>query len=292
MRYRVFYFCKYAKYIGLLGLPSLFTDNIIIFDLLWLFWLLAFVEIALDFSVFKCSIYQIFGIIKLKHKKFRKDIPSVENYNNNVKYSLPFKGEWVVVNGCFTKQFSHSWDIPTQRYAYDFLILKDGKSYENNPKSVEEYYCYNKSILAPADGVIVEVVNNAEDSFVFGNGRFYNRAKHIAGNYIVIQHDETEYSTLAHLKKDSITVKVGEQVIRGQIIAKCGNSGNSTEPHLHFQLQDGKSFYSSLGLPILFQNIKLWKPFKYNKFDNRLHMSQDDIPQGRVSRGYKVSSNL
>ncbi|NBI06684.1 M23 family metallopeptidase [Senegalia massiliensis] len=289
MRYKLFYFSKYAKYIGLLGLPMFFSD-FPIFKLFWLFWLFGLLEVALDFSFFKCSFFQIIGIVKLKIK-YRGNYPNVENYRNKVEYDLPFEGEWVVVNGCYTKEFSHSWDIPTQRYAYDFVILDDdGKSYRDNPKSVDEYYCYDKPILSPADGIVVDIVNNAEDSYILGKGKFYSRANHIAGNFIVIQHDVDEYGTLAHLKKGSITVQVGDKVKRGQVIAKCGNTGNSTEPHLHFQLQNGESFYSSFGLPIMFKNIKLRVPLKYNEYDNRQYMKQIDIPSGRVTRGYNVSS--
>ncbi|MBM7614338.1 M23 family metallopeptidase [Alkaliphilus hydrothermalis] len=286
--YYLYQFSKTAKYIGIVSLVATFFSDLMIFQLLCLFGLFAFVEISLNFSAWKCSVFQIIGKYKV-NRKFGNEVPSVFNYKSEIEYTLPFEGKWVVVNGCYTKEFSHSWNIPTQRYAYDFIILKDGKSYENNPKSVEEYYCYNKSILAPADGVIVEVVNNAEDSLVFGNGRFYSRAKHIAGNYIVIQHNEAEYSTLAHLKKDSINVKAGEKVIRGQIIAKCGNTGNSTEPHLHFQLQAGKSFYSSAGLPIKFNNIKLTIVPNYERFDDRLSMPKEQILEGYISRGYNVS---
>jgi len=290
MKYKLFYFSKYAKYIGLLGLPMFFSD-IPIFKLFWLFWLFGLLEVALDFSYFKCSVFQIVGMIKLKIK-YRNNYPNIENYRNKIEYDLPFEGEWTVVNGCYTKEFSHSWDMPTQRYAYDFVILDDeGKSYRGNSKSVDSYYCYNKSILSPADGIVVNIVNNAEDSYIMGKGKFYSRAKHIAGNFIVIQHDIDEYSTLAHLKKDSITVQVGENVKRGQVIAKCGNTGNSTEPHLHFQLQNGESFYNSAGLPIMFKSIKLRAPLKYNEYDNRPYMKQSNIQNGRITRGYNVSSS-
>ena len=77
------------------------------------------------------------------------------------------------------------------------------------------------------------------------------------GNYIVIKHHEQEYSEICHLLKDSITVKEGDSVKGRQVIAKCGNSGNTSEPHIHFQIQRGQSFYLSPGLPIFFQNIQV-----------------------------------
>lgn len=116
------------------------------------------------------------------------------------------------------------------------------------------------------------------------------RAKHIAGNYIVIKHGESEYSTLAHLKCGSIKVSVGERVKKGQTLALCGNSGSSTEPHLHFQLQTGPSFYTSAGLPVRFDNIMIENHHKYETYDSRPHIAVGDIPKGYVSRGFNYAN--
>lgn len=289
--YSLYQFSKKAKYIGVISLVATYFSDLVIFELLCGFGLFVFVEMALNFSILKCSILQTIGLLIVK-KKYGEDIPSVSNYQSEVSYTLPFEGEWVAVNGCYTKEFSHSWDIPTQRYAYDFIIMdKDGKSFNHQFTQCENYYCYNKSILSPAEGVVVKVVNDAKDSLIFKNGKFFSRARHIAGNYIIIKHAEKEYSTLAHLKKDSIVVKVGDRVKQGEVIAMCGNSGNSTEPHLHFQLQDGISFYSSAGLPIKFTNIKLSPVLNYDKLDPREQMSKDKILDGYITRGYSVSIN-
>ncbi|MBS4538301.1 M23 family metallopeptidase [Clostridium sp. D2Q-11] len=288
--YYLYQFSKTAKYIGVVSLVATFFSDLMIFQLLCLFGLFAFVEIALNFSVFKCSVLQRIGIFKV-NKKFGNEVPSVFNYKSEIEYTLPFEGKWVVVNGCYTKDFSHSWNIPTQRYAYDFIILdEEGKSYRNEFNQCESYYCYDKNILAPADGIVVEISNEAKDSLIFKNGKFFSKSSHIAGNYIVIKHSEKEYSTFAHLKKDSITVKVGDSISRGDIIAKCGNTGNSTEPHLHFQLQTGQSFYNSAGLPIKFNNIKLTIAPNYERFDNRLSIPREQILEGYISRGYNVSA--
>ena len=74
---------------------------------------------------------------------------------------------------------------------------------------------------------------------------------------------------MAHLKPDSIRVAVGQIVKRGEKIAECGNSGNTSEPHLHFQVQLGQSFYTSPGLPIEFENIIVSATPNYGKFDDR-----------------------
>lgn len=289
--YKLYIYCKYAKFIGLLAFIISWFHDAIIFKLLCCFSLLLFGEIALSYSTWKCSILQLVGINKV-NKKYGDNIPNIDNYECSISYDLPFSGEWTVVNGCFTKEYSHSWEIPTQRYAYDFIMLDEsGKSWEGNAKKAESYYCYDKAILSPADGVIIEIVNKSKDSLLLDSGQFFSYASHIAGNYIVIQHGEKEYSTLAHLKKDSILVKVGDKVTRGQEIARCGNTGNSSEPHLHFQLQDGPSFYFSAGLPIRFSNIKINRPSNYDCIDKRPCMDTQRILPGRITRGYNVSNN-
>lgn len=289
--YRIYVFCRYAKYIGLTSLiVSIFSDAAI-FRWLGLFLLLLFVQMALNFSVIKDCILQCIGIVKVE-QRYGKNTPSIENYHSEIQYDLPFEGEWTVVNGGFTKEFSHSWDIPTQRYAYDFVMLDEsGSSYSGDLKKNESYYCYAKAILAPADGVVVKVVNNAEDTLIIGNGRFFSRAGNIEGNYIIIRHNDNEYSTLAHLKKDSILVKVGEKVSRGQRIAACGNTGNSSEPHLHFQIQDGPDPYKSAGLPIRFSGIRIRSLPNYGRMDPRPRMDMDSIPEGLITRGYAVANN-
>ncbi|MDA9852179.1 M23 family metallopeptidase [Flavobacteriaceae bacterium] len=75
----------------------------------------------------------------------------------------------------------------------------------------------------------------------------------MAGNYITIKHDNEEFSFYAHLKKNSIKVRKGDVVKKGQHIANCGNSGNSTEPHLHFQVMNRRNFFFGRSLKIKFE---------------------------------------
>lgn len=178
------------------------------------------------------------------------------HYKAKVSYRLPFDGEWLTVNGGLDKETSHSWSICNQRYAYDFYIDQEGKSYRTDGKTVSDYYCYGELVLSPADGVVVDIKDGFEDTPISENGEIQCLASDIRGNYIVIHHGEKEYTTIAHLKKGSILVKVGDYVSQGQPIARCGNSGNTSEPHIHFQLQQGKSFLFSASLPIYFDGIQ------------------------------------
>ena len=117
--------------------------------------------------------------------------------------------------------------------------------------------------------------------------------KDIRGNYIVIRHEWGEYSCLAHLKRDSILVSVGQIVKSGEIIAQCGNSGNTSEPHLHFQVQSDLSFFFCEGLPINFDNDKIssiaWDKYKSEYLRKVL---VDEIGDGFITRGTLVSNKF
>lgn len=284
-------FCGWIKYLGLLGLPGLFFDNRI-FDFLWLFWLFGLIDILYNFHVFMQCLKQIFGIIIIPFR-YGSKMPDTDSYRCRVKYSLPFEGEWTVVNGGVDMASSHSWDIPTQRYAYDFIILNDTSgSFEGDAKSPASYYCYGRDILAAAEGVVAQVGSGQPDSLILGNGQADCSARDIRGNYILIKHAQDEYSLSAHLMPDSIIVKVGETVRRGQKVARCGNSGNSSEPHLHFHLQGGTSFYSSAGLPVEFEGVAMESIEDYSSFDPRPVPSTENLPDKYIVRGHRVFNKI
>jgi len=218
-------------------------------------------------------------------------LPSKENYVLKGNYILPFTGKWTVVNGGLTKKLSHSWGIVPQRYAYDFIIVDDeGKSSSGDRRSLNSY-CYDKDIIAPADGKVVALRDRYKDSFVDGKNAYCD-ASHIAGNYIVIKHNDSEYSTIAHFIPGSLKVKKGDVVKQGQVIGKCGNSGNSSEPHIHFQLQSGKSFFLSAGLPIAFTDIETQQKENYSVLDKRPCNDnlQAEGSKSYIARGLEVQN--
>ena len=79
----------------------------------------------------------------------------------------------------------------------------------------------------------------------------------MAGNHVVIDHGNGEYSLYAHLKPGSILVKPGNRVTAGTVLAQLGSSGNSTEPHLHFQVCDAADALMCAGIPVQFNNVSL-----------------------------------
>ena len=200
---------------------------------------------------------------------YRLKLPSADDYVCEVDYILPFEGKWTVFNGGISEGLSHSWELMPQRYAYDFIIMDNkGKSFSGDKKNLQSYYCYGKNIVAPADGTVVKVSSKHRDNRVNGE-KLYCDTWDIRGNFVVIKHAEKEISMFMHLAPHSVTVSKGDKVKQGDVIGKCGNSGNTTEPHLHFQLQSGKSFFTSAGLPISFVNINAQEKTNYGIADPR-----------------------
>ncbi len=142
---------------------------------------------------------------------------------------LPFIGSWTVSQG-YDGEITHKGEW---NEALDFVLKDiDDKTYDFPGLKPEDYYCYNKPVLAVADGWVQECINNVDDN-VIGQVNLNQNW----GNTIIIKHADGLYSKISHLKKNSNKVKVGDYVSKGDVIALCGNSGRSPEPHLHFQLQ-------------------------------------------------------
>jgi len=196
------------------------------------------------------GIFQVAGTI-VAFARHGGQLPRPETYESPVEYRLPFDGEWTVVNGSPDKRYSHSWFPVRQRYAYDFVITDDDGRTHDDSGGLDSFYCFDEPILAPADGTVVRSKDGHRDHHRT-NGWIDPLQYRLAGNYVVIEHASGEFSFLAHLKKGSVRVTPGERVERGQEIGRCGHSGNSSEPHLHFHVQDHRIPYVGAGLPIQF----------------------------------------
>lgn len=142
---------------------------------------------------------------------------------------FPFWGEWTVTQG-HDGEFTHIGDWGK---AFDFMILDDEeKTYKTTGIICEDYHCYNKPVLAPADGFVEEIIDNIDDNEIGKINTLNNW-----GNTIIIRHMTGVYTQMSHLKKNTFKVSKGNFVKRGDVLANCGNSGRSPEPHLHFQVQ-------------------------------------------------------
>ncbi|GAA0732832.1 hypothetical protein GCM10009430_46370 [Aquimarina litoralis] len=179
------------------------------------------------------------------------------NYQTKTDLELPFNEEWYVFVGGRTHQDGGHHFITRgtgQRYAYDLAIVIDGSSFSGDSSKNENHYCFGKRLNAPANGKIIAMENNIDDNYLSGTVNDNINDSNLAGNYILIDHFNGEYSLLAHLKKGSVLVNLGDIVTKGQEIGQAGNSGNSTGPHLHYHLQNSPNYLNGIGLPAQFRN--------------------------------------
>lgn len=220
----------------------------------------------------------LYGLAILAHGKDAEGKPAearttlkVENHKSPNGYVFPLTGTWYVGAGP-NFESPHRW-AANEELAFDLAALGgEGLTHKGDGSHLADYYAYGRDVLAVADGEVVEVEADATEA----NGRlkqpgeseedfekrtYAEQAKLLArsykaplGNYVILRHAGGECSHYAHLKQGSVRVKAGDTVKRGQVIAQLGQTGNTTEPHLHFQLTDGPDPLYSRAVPILFKN--------------------------------------
>lgn len=177
---------------------------------------------------------------------------------NKTILRLPFNRVWFVVWGGDTEELNRHQKAPNQKHAFDFVIVDEkGESHKGRAKANRDFYAFGKKILAPAGGVVIEAVDGIRDNKPGGINNYL-----IAGNLVIIKHRKNEISFLAHLKQGSVKVKAGDKIKIGQVIGLCGNSGKSSEPHLHYHLQDNEIIQNGRGIKCYFQNIAISKKDK------------------------------
>jgi hypothetical protein len=169
------------------------------------------------------------------------------DYQTKTPLRLPFEGEWTVFWGGRKVAENYHAITRDQRFAYDLLIFRDGASHTGDGKRNEQYYVFGQAIVAPGDGTVAVAVDGFED-----NPPGVMDREHPPGNHVILDHGNGEFSLLAHLQKGSVRVKKGETVKAGAPLGLCGNSGNTSEPHLHYHLQTAGEFGQGDGLPAQF----------------------------------------
>lgn len=206
-----------------------------------------------------------------------------------VELVLPFRGRWLVRNSPARRVPSHGVDLLGQRYAIDFVgvddrhrtaPMRDWRTFLAT-EPPERFFAFGRPILAPADGVVAEIHDGERDHearrsqlalvpYALGQAsRLRQGVEAVAGNYVIIAlRDSAAFVALVHLKAGSIRVSEGEQVVVGQQLAECGNSGNSTQPHVHVQAMDSADLSMAQGLPITFRHFREW-PRGRKHFEDR-----------------------
>ena len=171
------------------------------------------------------------------------------------------------------------------RYAYDFCVVnKNGDLYKGEGNSNEDWFGFGVKVYAPGKGRIVEVVDNIQDNILgermFDFDEVSRNPKSMAGNYVIIDHKNGEYSLIGHFMQGSIDVKEGDEIEQGQYIAQMGFSGATADwVHIHYELRDGIELFGSEGLPSYFGN-----------FNRILGSNMIKVEKGQIDTGDIVES--
>lgn len=185
----------------------------------------------------------------------------------------PLEGpDWVAVNACCSLSPHRGTIIPiggrinaAERYAIDWSrfdltrpLVADGKqaTFDGDPSDNADYFTYDQPVLAVADGEVAVVVDDLPDAPP-GVLQTQLPLNEYGGNHVVLEIGEGVYAFYAHLKPGSVSVNVGDRVTLGDEIARTGNSGNTTESHLHFHVMDGTAPLTATNLPFEISSFTL-----------------------------------
>ncbi|MES2762532.1 MAG: M23 family metallopeptidase [Bacteroidota bacterium] len=178
---------------------------------------------------------------------------SYDDKPSKVQFRLPLDTAISVAWGGAEECVNYHVIAPDQRWAYDLMIIKDDRTFTGDSSKLENYFCYGLDVVAPAAGKVVTVFDSDPDMEpgVLGGGTLP------VGNHIVIEVAPKEYLFICHLQPKSIKVKTGDQVQQGQLLGLVGNSGNTSEPHVHIHLQDTKIQSLGEGIPLYFHHYSV-----------------------------------
>jgi hypothetical protein len=175
---------------------------------------------------------------------------STTQWTTTTAFRLPFDGQWLTISGGDTRDTNYLATSPPMRWGYVFTMLaKDSppSRHTGDGKALTDFPCYGAPILAPADGRVVDLFTDAPD-----NPPGEPQPQPFLGNHITLQVAPDAFLYLGHLKHGSISLKLNDEVKRGQKIAECGASGTASFPQLHIHLQNRKDFPIAEGLPLRF----------------------------------------
>jgi Peptidase family M23 len=167
--------------------------------------------------------------------------PAWLNANSCCVPDAPHRLGRIAVAGSGIKKF--------EEFAIDWVQLRDGRLFDGDGSRNEQWYGYGADVRAVADGSVSAVFDGMPNQVPNTPVTGLRGPRDYSGNHVSLQISPGVWAVYAHLQPGSITVKTGDQVKKGQVIGKLGNSGNSSGPHLHFQLSDGPEITTSNSLP-------------------------------------------
>ncbi|MGC5616335.1 M23 family metallopeptidase [Georgenia sp. Z1491] len=186
----------------------------------------------------------------------------------------PVTGRWLAINSPASKVPSHGVRGYGQAYAIDLVAEPEGAlrpQFGDGPgmRPNADYPAFDEPVRAMVDGVVVAATDRRRDHLsrsrawalyymlLEGMVRELGGPGNVVGNHVTIRADDGTYALVAHLRQGSATVRRGDTVRAGDVVGRCGNSGNSSEPHVHAQLMDRRSLWTAAGVPMAFARISI-----------------------------------
>jgi len=224
----------------------------------------------------------------------------VGELDDPVVVDFPLRGEWAAATTPAHKIPSHGTDMLGQRYAFDLVRIDDRKGFHLHPAGIvrsylvggrtRECYGWGQPVHAAFDGEVVEAVDGVAErawlhvvrelALVLKNSFPFDPAKRgldpILGNHVIMRTGET-FALFAHLAPGTVAVRAGHAVRAGDAIGRVGHTGNSTSPHLHFQLMDSADLLSAKGVPCAFREYLLDRGGRWERVERGIPDKRDRI---------------
>ncbi len=213
---------------------------------------------------------------------------------------FPLRGEWRAVQTPANRIPSHGTDMLGQRYAFDLMRFDPQKGARYHPAGglrallvgvpTHECHGWGEPIHAPLDGEVVAARDGLRErsrihpvrelGVVLMNGLTFrptpDHLHRVMGNYVILRCGDV-YAGFAHLATGSVAVEAGEPVRVGDVLGRVGHTGNSTAPHLHFQLMDGPDPLTAHGVPCAFREHEVWRDGGWQRVEASIPKSTDRI---------------
>jgi hypothetical protein len=176
-------------------------------------------------------------------------------------------GMWVAANGPANTSIHRRALLPVgghawigQRFAIDWVkVDAKGRGFDGDAKDNNTYFAYGEEALAVADATVVEIKDGIPENVPGLTSRAVPiTLETIGGNFVTLDLGSGRYAFYAHFQPGSLRVKPGDRVRRGQVLGLVGNSGNSTQAHLHFHVSDGARGLESEGVPYVLDAFEVF----------------------------------
>jgi hypothetical protein len=213
---------------------------------------------------------------------------------------FPLRGEWMAVQSPATRVPSHGTDMLGQRYAFDLIRFDPRRGSPDRPAGglrplllgvpTRECRGWGEPIHAPLDGDVVAARDGIPErsrihpvrelALVLKNGlTFRPTPEHVhrlLGNHVILRCGDV-YAGFAHMTTGSVNVEVGQHVRVGDVLGRVGHTGNSSAPHLHFQLMDRADLLTAQGIPCVFRAYEVWRDGAWQRVENGIPASTERI---------------